>query len=149
MACPNYRLKAHIISLLAIVVAACFPSANTELKPPPVAEYSVVEIAHAEEHPLNIKEWSPDEVEAEAYKVATEHKLDADLFVRVVHCESHGVKDAIGDNGTSFGAVQIHAPSHPEISQEQAENPAFALEWMAEQWSAGRAGMWSCYRKLR
>lgn len=103
----------------------------------------------AEARELNIKEWTPDEVEAEAYKVAKEHKLDADLFVKVVHCESHGVKDAVGDNGKSFGVVQIHAPSHPEISQEQAENPAFALEWMADQWDAGNESAWTCYRLLK
>lgn len=88
-------------------------------------------------------------MEKEAYRVAIENNLDAQLFRDVVYCESHFVKDATGDGGHSHGVVQIHQPSHPEVSLEEAENPAFALEWMAEQWSAGKADMWSCYRMLR
>jgi len=131
---------------IAVVLAACFPSADTEppLPPPPVADYAIA--TYEAEEPLAIKTWTREEVEAEAFRVATEHELDAELFVAVVKCESSFVKDAVGDGGHSIGVVQIHEPSHPQISREQAENPEFALTWMAEQWSAGRAGMWSCLR---
>jgi len=47
----------------------------------------------------------------------------------------------------SFGVAQIHLPSHPTITKEQAINPLFSLNWMAEQWSQGNQWMWSCYNQ--
>lgn len=36
-----------------------------------------------------------------------------------------------GDNGTSWGPWQIHGPAHPDITQQQAEDPAAAAAYMA------------------
>jgi hypothetical protein len=98
---------------------------------------------------LNIKTWTPEEVEQEAWLVAVAHDLDPELFRAVVSCESSFVKDAVGDAGMSHGAVQIHLPSHPTVTKEQAHDPEFALNWMAERWQEGSEWMWSCYQIVK
>lgn len=66
----------------------------------------------------------------------------------VVRCESSFNPSAVGDNGTSFGLVQIHQPSHPNITKQQAFDPDFALEFLASELSKGNGRIWTCYRLL-
>ena len=51
----------------------------------------------------------------------------------------------VGDREQSFGLVQIHLPAHPTVTKEQAKNPYFAVEWLAQGIAEGKASMWSCY----
>lgn len=44
----------------------------------------------------------------------------------------------------SWGLVQIYLPSHPTITKEQAQDPDFALDFMARH--LGRDVKWSCYK---
>jgi hypothetical protein len=37
---------------------------------------------------------------------------------------------AVGDNNTSFGPFQIHLPVHPGVTKAQAEDPAWAVNYM-------------------
>lgn len=59
-------------------------------------------------------------------------------------------KDPTGPNGRedSWGLVQIHLPAHPTITREEATDPRFALDFMAKNFAAGKASMWSCYTKI-
>lgn len=88
----------------------------------------------------------PSEVKELARTTAISHGLDVNKFVWVVGCESSYKYNAKGDGGYSHGVVQIHAPSHPQITLEQAEDPHFALEWMANEWKSGRSRQWTCAR---
>lgn len=54
-----------------------------------------------------------------------------------------------GEQEQSFGLAQINLPSHPGITQEQAINPDFALNFMAYNFSVGKKAMWMCYTQLR
>ncbi len=92
--------------------------------------------------------WKPDTLVALATKVSQEHGLNTDQFTHVIGCESSWVPDAKGDDGNSRGLVQISSIYHPEVTDAEADNPTFALEWMAKQWDAGHEREWSCYRKL-
>lgn len=67
-------------------------------------------------------------------------------MTQVLNCESTLNPNAVGDNGKSFGIAQIHLPSHPEITKEQALDPAFAIEYLAKEISEGNGGQWSCWR---
>lgn len=69
-------------------------------------------------------------------------------MMEVISCESSFNPNAIGDSGKSYGLSQIHTPSHPDITKEQALDPDFAIEYMAVQFSKGNQWMWSCYNKL-
>lgn len=67
---------------------------------------------------------------------------------RVIQCESSWNQNAVGDNGFSFGLVQIHLPSNSFITKEQALDPTFALNFITDKFIQGRQKMWSCYRIL-
>ena len=67
----------------------------------------------------------------------------------VIKCESGGDKNAVGDFGTSFGLVQIHLPSHPELTKDQAFDPAFSIRYLAKKISIGHGYLWTCFRALR
>lgn len=43
----------------------------------------------------------------------------------------------------SWGLSQINLPSHNDVTKEQAQNPKFAITWMASELSKGNASMWS------
>lgn len=79
---------------------------------------------------------------------ATKYNVSASVMTNVIFCESSNNPKAIGDHGKSFGLSQIHSPSHPNVTREQAFNPEFAIEFMAKEMSSGNAWKWSCYKKL-
>ena len=80
---------------------------------------------------------------------ANKYGVDANLMRAVINCESRNVETAIGDGGKSYGLVQIHLPSWPEITKEQAINPDFALDFMAKKFSENRENLWTCYTLLK
>lgn len=61
---------------------------------------------------------------------ARKYGVPPGLFRRLIQQESGWNPDAHNPLGAT-GLVQIHLPSHPDISEEQARNPAFALGWGA------------------
>lgn len=73
------------------------------------------------------------------------HHIDAAKFKAVIQCESQWDTHAVSKTN-DYGIAQIHLKSHPDITREQAEDPYFALNWAAQEWQAGRAHEWSCYR---
>jgi len=93
--------------------------------------------------PLTIKEY--------AYQVAVENGHDPKLFMDVISCESGfnpGV-DGDLDLGVSRGLVQIHVPSHPEVTAEQAYDPYWSIDWMVGAWNNDKQSWWSCWRMLK
>lgn len=50
-----------------------------------------------------------------------------------------------GTQEKSYGICQIHLPDHPEISYEQAIDPDFCIEYMAQQFAQGNASQWMGY----
>jgi hypothetical protein len=46
-----------------------------------------------------------------------------------------------GTREKSYGLAQIHLPDHKDISYEQATNPEFAIDFIAENWNKVT---WSC-----
>jgi len=53
-----------------------------------------------------------------------------------------------GTREPSYGCAQIHEPSHPNITREQAMNCIWSIDWAAQQFLTGKATMWTEYRKL-
>mgnify|MGYP001607569073 CR=1 FL=1 len=106
-----------------------------------------IPIAHAEE-----KLWTQEMVKELARDTANEYKLNTQKFLHTLNCENlfrakgqSERRNKKGEREMSFGAAQIHIPSHPTITREQAESPEFAVKWMAEKWSEGNAYLWSCW----
>lgn len=85
-------------------------------------------------------------------RVSASYNVKSEVIERVMACESNFNTNAEGDfkNGEpqSFGLSQIHLPSHPNITKEQATDPYFATMFMAENISKGRGSMWTCWRRL-
>jgi len=109
-----------------------------------------------EEAELNIRTFTPEELRSIAESIQEEYGLDS-RFVETLSGESmaftwndQSLIPANGPNGRedSWGVCQIHLPSHPNISKEEALNPYFCMRWTAEQFRQGNAHMWTVYRNL-
>ena len=79
---------------------------------------------------------------------ANRYGVSFNTMSRVINCESSWDIEAVGDGGKSHGLVQIHNPSHPKITREQATDPEFAINFLAENLSNGKGNMWTCYRMI-
>lgn len=56
--------------------------------------------------------------------------VDIEKLLRAICLvESNCDSNRIGDGGKSYGAFQIHLPSHPTITKEQAMNYTWAKDW--------------------
>lgn len=66
-------------------------------------------------------------------------ELDPKLQSRIINKK--------GEREKSYGLVQIHLPSHPNVSYTQATDPEFSVKFLAKNLSEGKGGMWTCYRK--
>jgi len=75
---------------------------------------------------------------------------DIETILNIIECESNFVskQSDIWRNGKrelSFGIAQIHLPSHPDVTKEQALDKEFSIHWTAKKWKEGFRG-WSCYK---
>ncbi len=104
-------------------------------------------IAYASVLPANP---TKDELKVYAAQVAQIYGINPTQFVRVIECESGFERYALGDNLQSFGLVQMYRPwaKNPAVAIADANNPAFALNWMAQMWVNKQQGQWTCYRTL-
>lgn len=105
----------------------------------------------------------PPTVEQMIETAAAKYSVNVDRLRSTLDCESlhftnfgqSKIPHVGGPNGyeDSWGIAQIHEPGekggdHPEVSMEQALDPAFAIDWTAQQFSTGHARMWTCWRNL-
>lgn len=95
-----------------------------------------------------------EELEALVDTYAEMYGVSADQMKNVIACESswnttiQSLHTNSGGREQSFGLVQIHLPSHPSVTYEQAIDPVFAIEFMARAYSEGKQWQWTCHRKL-
>lgn len=80
---------------------------------------------------------------------ANQFHVKESVMREVISCESDWNVHAIGDHGHARGLAQINDIYHPEVSQEQAFDPDFAITFMAKAMSEGRASEWTCWRQLK
>lgn len=89
-----------------------------------------------------------------AHYIARAEGLHIGAFIATIECESKFrsvqsyVPNPNGPNGRedSWGIAQIHLPSHPEITREQALDPVFSINWMRDEWLKGNEWKWTCYK---
>jgi len=84
-----------------------------------------------------------------ADQIATAQAVPIPLVKRVINCESTWKADAthISKREQSYGLVQINRLAHPDISVNEAENPDFAIGYLAHGLKTN-PGQWSCYKKV-
>lgn len=93
-----------------------------------------------------------------ASSTAIADNLNVDHFIKTIEREDpsldpdkqSGYPDFIGPNGRepSFGVCQIDLDYHLDITLQEAENPAFCIPWMANQWKSGHARLWAAWREF-
>lgn len=74
------------------------------------------------------------------------YNVDSQVVKQVVWHESHYNLFDIGDDGHAFGLAQINLIYHPTITKEQAQDPHFALDFLAKNISSGNGKKWTGYR---
>lgn len=109
------------------------------------------------------QEWNKKSLIEFATSEASKRGVNVNKFVKTLECEvkkengtgewMYGAQSDVPANGPngkedSWGVAQIHLPSHPAITRSQAQDPAFAIPWAAQEFAEGRASKWSCWRKL-
>src|SRR5688572_20308640 len=66
-----------------------------------------------------------------ARRMARKHGIPENLFLALIKQES-GWNPNARSGANALGLVQIHMPSHPDVTEAQARNPRFALDWGAK-----------------
>jgi len=87
-------------------------------------------------------------------EIADEYGVSAKVMVEIILCESNfdaDVQSRIinqeGERERSYGLVQINTDYH-DVTREQAIDPEFAIEFLAEKLSKGKGYLWSCWKKF-
>lgn len=99
------------------------------------------QIAHAEE----VRVFSVDDL---ITLYAKKYGVSRETLYKTIECESNFVTDARGDGGKSRGLSQIHSDYWPEITDDMADDPSFAVDFMAKKFSEGKGHLWTCFRSL-
>lgn len=91
------------------------------------------------------KTTSPSDISALITKYAIKYDVSESLMHKLVSCESGYNPIIVNSNAREFsvGLSQINLKAHTNITREQAENPDFALDFMASNIKKGYAKtMW-------
>jgi hypothetical protein len=96
-------------------------------------------------------DWTRERINQEIEKKAAEYGKNAETLKKIVACESgydvdiqsHHILQ--GKREPSFGLAQIHLPSHPTVTYEQAIDPTFAIDFLAKNYGKVH---WSCSKMI-
>lgn len=80
---------------------------------------------------------------------ALQYNVSASRLYFMIDCESSMNPKAFNPRGEySVGLSQINLEAHPHITREKAEQPEFAVDFMAKNFSKGKYNMWyNCNQK--
>ena len=98
--------------------------------------------------PVAVPEEYKTLISSYAQKYSVEGQNLEPIMTAVIRCESNFNTFALGDGGHSRGLVQIHNVWHPEVTDDQAYDPEFAISFLAKALSEGKGSEWTCYKKL-
>jgi len=96
-------------------------------------------------------DFTVDDTHQAIYEASVNHGVSHALLRRLVRCETGGTfrPDMVGDHGTSFGPMQLHAPGELNtfyrLGYTDPSNPYEALDYAAQAILAGRGPRWSCW----
>lgn len=112
-----------------------------------------IEYARAQEAPkevlIEVKiDWTKERIKQEIEEQGIKYGVSTSTLNAVINCESQYNRYALGDSNHSRGLVQIHNSFHPEITDEEAYDPRFAIGFLAKNLKAGNGNLWSCYRNM-
>lgn len=126
-----------VLALVVIILIGLFPHVSAHAEEPSIrisdGTWVVVDVPMT--IPMLIARYS-------AIWGVSETKLRNTLF-----CESQFKVDAISPTG-DYGVAQINLASWPSVTEEEAFNPDFAINFAAKEFAQGNASAWVCYQKL-
>ena len=133
--------------LIAVIVLTVFFGGTTidEAKIDIVYAEEKIEESSQEEVILEVA-WTEERIKQKIDEVAEQYNVNPQVMHKVIKCESSYNPNALGDGGKSRGLVQIHSDYH-DVSDEDAYNPQYAIEFLARMLSQGKGNLWTCYRK--
>lgn len=127
----------------------------SEAKEPVVYEVQKEEV---KEQPVQVVvkiNWTADRIKQAYREQAEKHNVSFEQMWKTVLCENPPLIPDLqsrwvvnGVREKSYGISQIHLPSWPNVSYEQAIDPQFSAEFMALRFSEGLAHRWTCWRKI-
>ena len=108
--------------------------------------------AAPEEEPQEVQikvfvNWTEERIIQEIETQAEQYGVSADIMKKVIKCESGYNPHALEDGGKSRGLSQIHSDYH-SVTDEQAYDPAYAIEFLAKHLAQGKGYLWSCFRSI-
>lgn len=138
----------NLIVTVSLVLVPVFSANPTEIivnQSSPVATSTPVELAVVRQ----VKRPEPSATQIALINAkADQFNVSAEVMTKVIACESGFNERALGDYGYSRGLVQIHSKYHPDVTDEQAYDAEFAVEFLAQKLSEGKGSLWTCYRLL-
>lgn len=153
------RYVVSVVLFLSILIPTSLAQAPTK------AASSDVQRAHKSESQTSEEpEYNKSYVYSLISSLSSKYNVSAALMQRIVDCETgndYSTPDiqsqhrytrdypkwgvTKGEQEKSYGPSQIHLPSHPNITYQQATDPRFALSFLAKNIKAGNAHWWACY----
>lgn len=87
--------------------------------------------------------WSREDPKPLIFYYADKYQVSREKMDKIVFCESQYIETAVGDHGHSFGLAQLNNPASKGVTIEQANDPDFALDYMAKH-LRNHTDRWSC-----
>ncbi len=116
------------------------------IQPKPI-EYVAPEPIPVVEEEATTTVWTTEKIKEEISITSNKYGVDPKIVDAVVFCESSYNPHALGDGGKSRGLAQIHKDYH-DISDEDAYNPQYAIDFLAKNIKEGNGHLWTCARNL-
>jgi len=156
-------LAAAQIVLITLVCSSAIPvflSNVLRYEAIPHVEAKVEEEAEPEKpvviKPVELRRGETPELLQHLFAEAERYGADPEKMRRTIDCESAGWHTDIqswhrrpdGSRERSYGLAQIYLPAHPQVSENEAKNPYYAITFMAQHFGENNGAIWTCYRKL-
>ena len=151
------RSKEAIILLILIAgmyaahgVAMAINSVEPEKIVVEMEEHKGIEVEY-----ITVIDWDEDRIRREVEEQANKYGVSVVEMWDTIKCENPDlipelqsliVQDGVRED--SWGLAQIHLPSHPDVTKQEAQDPKFAINFMAKNFASGDKWMWTCWRNL-
>lgn len=99
--------------------------------------------------------WENPTPQEAVHKFATQYQVNEQLLLKVMHCESSGNQNAIGDGGKARNIFQFHEPTFNYFEKQLGEDLDYnslhdQAKLAAYMFSKGESYRkhWTCYKKV-
>lgn len=100
------------------------------------------------------KVYTKAELIDKVYTYAEQYDVSPKTMISIINCENTNwdptlqsrIVNKKGIREESYGLSQIYLPAHPNITKENAIDPDFSLDFMANNLAEKNGNIWTCYR---